>query len=261
MFVTHPITMNSPETTPDALEAALQVAGLGLRVHPLIGKRPIWEDWPSRATSDASRIERAIGPGRNYGIVCDRVAVIDTDSAELSVWWQENMPPTPWVVRTPRGGAHFYYGSVPGLRNATGVGRGWDVRAGGRGYAVGFGSSGRGKRYELVGEPTLDLPPFDPAWLPAIRAQPILASQPMVPPRGKIRNLRSYIRRIVSIQGQRGSDACFRVACILRDEGLSPEESLAYMLEWNEACADPPWSVKELEHKVRDAFSILMKGG
>ena len=253
--------MNTLETTPDAIEAALQVAELGLRVHPLIGKRPAWEDWPSRATGDRGEIRRALRGGRNYGIVCDRVAVIDTDTAELAEWWQQNMPPTPWVVRTPRGGAHFYYGSVPGLRNATGVARGWDVRAGGRGYAVGFGSTGRGKRYELVGEPTLELPPFDPAWLPIVRPPPSTAAAADVPPRGRIRDLRSYIRRIVSIQGQRGSDACFRVACILRDEGLSPEESLAYMLEWNEACADPPWSVKELEHKVRDAFAVVMKGG
>ena len=255
------ITMRCPERTPDALEAALQVAELGLRVHPLIGKRPIWDDWPSKATRDRAVVTRMMWPGRNYGIVCDRVAVIDTDTAELAAWWQRNMPRTPWVVRTPRGGAHFYYGSVPGLRNATGVDRGWDVRAGGRGYAVGFGSQGRGMRYELDGEALLELPPFDPVWLPAIRREPLLLPNVAIGPRGRIRNLRSYIRRIVSIQGQRGSDACFRVACILRDEGLTPAESLAYMLEWNEACADPPWSVKELEHKVRDAFAILMKGG
>jgi len=78
---------------------------------------------------------------------------------------------------------------------------------------------------------------------------------------GRIRDLRAYIRRIKSIQGARGSDACFRVACILRDAGLSPEESLAYLLEWNQSCADPPWSVTELEHKVRDAFAIVTKGG
>ena len=164
--------MNSPETTPGALEAALRVAELGLRVHPLIGKRPIWEDWPSRATSERAEVVRVIAPGRNYGIVCDRVAVIDTDTSELAAWWQQHMPRTPWMVRTPRGGAHFYYRSVPGLRNATGVERGWDVRAGGRGYAVGFGSRGEDKRYELIGTATLDLPPFDRAWLPAIRASP-----------------------------------------------------------------------------------------
>jgi hypothetical protein len=55
--------------------AALRVAELGLRVHPLIGKRPIWEDWPSKATSERAEVMRMMEPGRNYGIVCDRVAV------------------------------------------------------------------------------------------------------------------------------------------------------------------------------------------
>jgi hypothetical protein len=257
--------MNSIVTTSEVRAAALRVAELGLRVHPLIGKRPIWEDWPSKATSERAAVERMMEPGRNYGIVCDRVAVIDTDTAELAQWWLENMPRTPWMVRTPRGGAHFYYRSVPGLRNATGVDRGWDVRAGGRGYAVGFGSCRAGTRYELIGAATLDLPPFDRAWLPVIRASPMPASLPApsaaAVAAGRIRDLRAYIRRIKSIQGSRGSDACFRVACILRDAGLSPEESLAYLLEWNQSCADPPWSVTELEHKVRDAFAIVTKGG
>jgi hypothetical protein len=165
--------MDSIVTTSEALAAALQVAELGLRVHPLNGKRPIWEDWPSRATSERAAVERMMQPGRNYGIVCDRVAVIDTDTAELAKWWQQHMPHTPWTVRTPRGGAHFYYGSVPELRNATGVDRGWDVRAGGRGYAVGFGSSGRASDTNWIGEATLDLPPFDPAWLPHRPAAPV----------------------------------------------------------------------------------------
>jgi hypothetical protein len=253
--------MDSVETTPDMRTAALRVAELGLRVHPLIGKRPIWEDWPSKATSEQAEVMRMMEPGRNYGIVCDRVAVIDTDTAELAQWWQQNMPRTPWVVRTPRGGAHFYYRSVPGLRNATGVDRGWDVRAGGRGYAVGFDSRVSGKRYTLIGTATLELPPFDRAWLPVIRASPVPALPVAAVSRGRIRDLRAYIRRIKSIQGARGSDACFRVACILRDAGLSPEESLAYLLEWNQSSADPPWSVTELEHKVRDAFEVLTKGG
>ena len=33
---------------------------------------------------------------------------------------------------------------------------------------------------------------------------------------------------------------CFRVACILRDEGKTPDEALQYMLEWNRECAISP---------------------
>jgi hypothetical protein len=253
--------MYSPETPSNLLGSALRVAGLGLRIHPLLRKHAILEDWPARASSDGDTIRGWLAEGeRNYGIVCDLVAVIDADMAELAEWWQGNMPPTPWRVRTPRGGMHFYYGSVPGLRNAVKAHGGWDVRAGGRGYVVGAGSVVDGREYELLGEETLDLPPFDPAWLPAEAVEAATVTPAPRPAGGRIRDLRSYIRRIVSVQGQRGSDACFRVACLLRDDGKTPEEALEYMLEWNRYCAVPPWTVKELIHKIRDSYAKLAKG-
>ena len=81
--------MHSRETPPNTLEAALRVAALGLRIHPLSGKRAILEDWPAQATcgSQAHRRSGLTGNGRSYGIVCDEVAVIDTDTPELAAWW------------------------------------------------------------------------------------------------------------------------------------------------------------------------------
>lgn len=251
--------MLSPEKPLETVDAALRVAAIGLRVHPLIEKRPLWDDWPKLATADCSVVTRVI-PGRNYGIVCDEVAVIDTDTQELAAWWDKNMPKTPWMVKTPHGGVHYYYRSVPGLRNAVKAHRGWDVRAGGRGYVVGSGSIVDGKEYLLLGEVTLDLPPFDPAWLPAISTQSLVVPVRPIRPRGRIRNIGAYIRKIMSIEGQRGSDACFRVACLLRDEGKTPEEALEYMQEWNQQCAIPPWSVGNLQKKIRDAYARLVRG-
>jgi hypothetical protein len=117
-----------------------------------------------------------------------------------------------------------------------------------------------GTLYELIGNETLDLPSFDPTWLPTEDTTPVILPIGSFTPRGDVRNIQSYIRRIFSIQGQRGSDACFRVACILRDEGKTPEETLEYMLEWNQECAIPPWSVKELLHKIHDSYAKLTKG-
>jgi hypothetical protein len=254
--------MRRPETPPSILDAALRVAALELRVHPLLGKTAILDGWPERATANQATIEGWLADGRhNYGVVCDAVAVIDTDTAEMTAWWEEKMPQTPWRVRTPRGGRHFYYRSVPGLRNAVKAHRGWDVRAGGRGYVVGAGSVVDGRAYELLGAETLDLPPFNPAWLPAEAVEVMSLPTIAVAPRGRIRDIRSYIRRIISVEGQRGSDACFRVACVLRDEGKTPEDALEYMLKWNEECALPPWTVKELVHKIRDSYAKLAKGG
>ncbi len=51
------------------------------------------------------------------------------------------------------------------------------------------------------------------------------------------------------------------MACILRDDGKTPEEALQYMLEWNQQCAIPPWSLTELQRKVRDSYGKLVAGG
>ncbi|MBA3683758.1 MAG: hypothetical protein H0W72_00705 [Planctomycetes bacterium] len=56
-----------------------------------------------------------------------------------------------------------------------------------------------------------------------------------------------------AISGQGGHDAAFRAACILVHGFALPESSaLSLMHEYNHRC-QPPWSGKELEHKVADA--------
>ena len=67
---------------------------------------------------------------------------------------------------------------------------------------------------------------------------------------GKVRDLMAYILSIPSIQGQNGSNACYRVACLLYEAGKGFDEILAAMEEWNEVCAFPKWSRAELVHKV-----------
>jgi hypothetical protein len=67
--------------------------------------------------------------------------------------------------------------------------------------------------------------------------------------------MRKWIRRVHSVEGQGGDRDCFRVACkicsVVRDE----LEALAEIMAWNaEGYAKPPWSEKELIHKIRCAL-------
>jgi len=153
-----------------AIESALRHADLGIPVLPTRGKVPAIDDWRNQASTNIDRITnwaRMATP--SFGAVCKKIAVVDTDTPELARWWYRNMPKTPWMVRTPSGGGHFYYS--PGdaeLRCAVKVNGKWDVRAGGTGYVIIAGSQlAKNKIYELIGQMTLDLPMFDPAWLPA----------------------------------------------------------------------------------------------
>ena len=57
----------------------------------------------------------------------------------------------------------------------------------------------------------------------------------------------------VSVSGQDGSGACFRAACVLVcGFGLSDQETLSLLSEWNSGCL-PPWSERELRHKIDGA--------
>ena len=72
--------------------------------------------------------------------------------------------------------------------------------------------------------------------------------------RNKIVNVVKYINEIKAIAGEGGHNATFRAACKLRDAGLSEAEALASLVEWNSTNCDPPWTTKELLHKVRSAY-------
>lgn len=56
-----------------------------------------------------------------------------------------------------------------------------------------------------------------------------------------------------AIEGQSGSKATFRVACVIARHGLSIEQGMELLEEYNDRC-QPRWTTKELRHKLRDAF-------
>lgn len=61
-----------------------------------------------------------------------------------------------------------------------------------------------------------------------------------------------------AVEGENGSDRCYHVAGVCYDGfALSVDECLAAMQTWNLRC-NPPWSEKELRHKIE---SVKAKGG
>lgn len=223
-----------------------QIVALGLRIFPLKEKKPLKGFlWKDQATNQLVR-------SACYGVVAGegKVAFIDTDTRERAIWWYRNMPKTEWMTRTPRGGVHFGY-SAKGQKIPTkrGIMDKVDIRGDG-GYVVGPGSTIGDKRYELVGEITLDLPPFDLGWIPEVQSV-----------RQEVRNGVRYISHIQAISGQGGHNSTFRAACKLRDAGMDEAEALAAMVEWNRTNCLPPWTTKDLLHKVKSAFSRSAKCG
>lgn len=59
-----------------------------------------------------------------------------------------------------------------------------------------------------------------------------------------------------SITGQGGHNAALKAACCLvKGFDLSPAQAAGLMAEWNASCS-PPWTERELDHKLRSADSL-----
>jgi hypothetical protein len=233
----------------------------GWSVIPLAGKRPTlasWKEYQSRrATEDELRAWFG-DKSANVGIITGRISglvVVDCDSPADAEWWLKTYPQSPLIVHTGGGGVHIYYQMLREVevRNRTKLcGRAIDLRADG-GYVVAPASihpSGRLYTWASFGDYSLDeVPVFDPAWV-ADDCRRSTNSQSQTP----IRNVRAWIRKIHAVSGQGGHNATFKVACKLRDAGLRPEEALAELIQWNDFCADPKWTLPELVHKIRSAY-------
>jgi hypothetical protein len=69
------------------------------------------------------------------------------------------------------------------------------------------------------------------------------------------KRIRAYMATMpAAVSGQHGHDATYKVACILTHGfGLSTDEARPYLHAYNALC-QPPWTEKELEHKLADAI-------
>jgi hypothetical protein len=71
---------------------------------------------------------------------------------------------------------------------------------------------------------------------------------------------RAYIGKMSgAVSGNNGSDQTFAVACALVRFGLTQAEAWTLLLEYNARCT-PPWTERELQHKLADAFNRARPG-
>jgi hypothetical protein len=75
-------------------------------------------------------------------------------------------------------------------------------------------------------------------------------------PTSVIARARRYLAKLPpAISGQGGHVATFRAACrLVIGFGLDRDDALNLLRGWNESHCQPPWTERELEHKVDDAL-------
>jgi len=259
--------MPAPHARPNPLDTALRLISLGYSVIPLKArdKRPAvtsWKRWQKEiAGEDQLREWFAQGLDLNVGIVTGAVSgvvVIDADTLD-AVTWMTGHHASPQRTRTGHG-KHFFF-RHPGaeVRNGAKIlGMALDVRGDG-GYVVAPGSiHPSGALYEEEGEwkAAQHLPSFDPAWIGEPRpARPLHAPLP-IPGQGTDldKRIRLFLEPVEgAVEGSGGDAHTYRLACkLVRGFDLTDDQALAYLSDWNSKCS-PPWSIGELQAKVRSA--------
>jgi predicted P-loop ATPase len=271
--------------------AAMSPPGAPLRVFPLhgilpgpactcpqgakctrVGKHPLvpWRSYDEENTK---------GPSGGYGIQTGHfngIFVIDLDvnaskgkdgiTAFIALAAGRPVPDTSSVL-TPSGGMHLYFRLPPDLHVPTShgeLGIGIDVQSEG-GFVVGPGSPHKSggiyrEEPELLADP--------PAWLlelvvkAPVTPKALATSHRTIDPSSPegvraIAWAQTFLSRAEpAIEGQGGSDRLFAACCHLMYSAL-PLDVLRQIIEdvYNPRC-EPPWSVREIEHKLEDADRI-----
>jgi hypothetical protein len=230
---------------------------------------PLVSNWPQLATADERLISAQWGPtgtpDANIGIHCEGYVVIDVDPKKGGIESFNELdglldfPPT-LKHRTPSGGWHVFYRlrdeAMPVPNSVEELGKGLDVRSA-NGYVVAPGSTTEAGEYTVAFDREIA---YAPAWLlarlgtaaPKLPAAPVLADAPDA----SVERARQWLTTAErSVKGEGGDQAAFRVACRLRDLGMSYEQACELMRDeaWDYGCG---WREGRLEEKpIRSAYT------
>lgn len=272
------------------IDAALAWARVGWRVFPLVpgGKTPLPK---SHGFLDASNDPEVISKMRwevdgqpcNVGLATgDGLVVLDVDRkngkdgfaslAKVGLTEAKLNSLCTFRVATPRDGVHYYFMATDTVSSRVDALSGVDVRGDG-GYIVAPPSQVDGRPYQASwqGKATGDdIPKLSDlaTWslvAPFLPARPETSQEPFIPPLDDgafgpkappevIERARRYLRKCPpAVSGNGGHNATFKTASsLVNGFCLDVESALTLLREWNERC-QPPWSEKELRHKVYDA--------
>ncbi len=258
------------------LEAALTYADLGYAVFPCVpgDKNPLTQHGFLDATTDAARIEAwwATHPDANIGLSTAGLLVVDVDGEDNP--WPGAVDVSPGAVSlTPGGGMHYFYRQPEG--KAWGSTKGKladhvDTRADG-GYVVVPPSVVDGASYAWADTYALDRGPAElpepPAWLveavdglatgapQGARVADPEAERAYATDAAVERRAVAYVAEMpAAVSGNGGHNATYAAAtALVHGFGIPPDRALELLLEHYNPRCQPPWSEKELRHKVQDA--------
>lgn len=213
-----------------------------------------WKDFQTRKATISEILK---WPREGIAVVTGKlsnVVVVDCESREDAAWFWDNRSKTPTVMQSRRG-YHLWF-KHPGEPIANDVrvpdefgNARYDVRGDGGNATVPPTPHKNGfYRWQTPLIDTEKLPVFKPEWRPAKQYSKQSYDAP------KYKDAVKYIYYITAVSGAGGHDNTFRAASVLRDAEIPEAEALLILQEWNKTNATPPWSDRDLLHKIRSAY-------
>lgn len=244
-----------------------ELALMGFYLFPCQGKQPLVK-WRDKSTTELPTIERWIKryPGCWWGVDCGKsgLAVLDDDRGKnrqaiaslLDLTLQYGELPDTFTVRTPTTGFHYYMRGH--CRNSASdekkLGAGLDSRGDG-GYVIapcspGYVALSADKKIAAAPEWFIELTnPREPQKRSITDVSTVLDTD------AAVKRAIEYLEAAMpAIEGQGGDAHTYKVACAVRDFGISPDLCLELMLEHWDYRNEPPWG-EELAVKVDNAYS------
>ena len=203
-------------------------------------------------------------PTDNVGIVTGAISnlvIVDCDDDDAIMWVLENLPQTPWRVRTGRGEQFGYRHPGYQVKNRAHIaGMALDLRGDG-GYVSAPPSVHKsGAVYEWIGRPWLDgahVPTFDPEWLPPAPHRAITPRDSLpqgVSDASRLRGAAAWFaKRPPAIEGQGGRAHTLSTSSRAATLGICFADALTLLSEWNATC-QPPWKDHELRSFLDSAW-------
>jgi hypothetical protein len=249
----------------DTLGIALDALEKGFVPIPVVAgtKKPAvkWKPWQAEPPPPSELVRKWFCLDRNIALVTTGMVVFDCDDPSKAELVLAECGDTSHKLQTPRGGLHLGYRKRKGVQVLNQVkikGMPIDIRTDGGLELIPCSRTEHGE-YRWLGElrPVADLPVAKIGWTRTRVRRLIRPVENADDAEVMIRRARGYLATIEgAISGQGGHNKTFRVACTLIHKfGLSMEQAWPLFIEWNHQC-EPPWSEKELLHKLQDAHRL-----
>ena len=261
--------MEVPPSTNGPLEAALDAREKGIVASPCYPLTKVpkvkWKQWQTEMPPLAMQMDWFRDTRVNIAILTTSIVLFDIDDPNLVDEVLGHTGPSPHFLRSPRSGTHIGFRARKGveMRNEVRIrGKAIDIRADG-GIAMIPPSRTPDGRYEWLG-PGLhrisDLPVARIGWTRERKRRQVRS---VVAPSGDadVMGRRAWAWAACvegAISGQRGHDKFFRFVCKMlhpapRGFGLTVPQAMPIIEAFNEQC-EPPFSDREIDHKVSDAL-------